>query len=172
MYHSILLRQKDREIDREQQLSAEREDEKVKLLLLGAGESGKSTVFKQMRIIYGSPKTDEELRMYGVFIRSNIVTAIRKLCELTRQLDLVASLDEESVEATSTDDGMTPRQAYDQIVSHLVDFTASNHFPDILDEEAEQDWVGESNRAGRHANKEAKCFLQHAEAIRVLWQVR
>ncbi len=159
----------------EQQLAEEREDEKVKLLLLGAGESGKSTVFKQMRIIYGHPRTEDELRMYGVFIRGNIITAVRKLCELTRQLDLVASLDEESsAEATPNGDGissMTPREAYDQIISHLVDFTASEPFPDIPAERVAQDWVGESMRAGFRANKEAILFLQHVEAIRVLWQV-
>eukprot|EP00536_Pseudo-nitzschia_multiseries_P012395 jgi/Psemu1/208507/e_gw1.471.5.1 len=58
------------------------DDLKIKLLLLGAGESGKSTIFKQMRIIYGSPRTDEDLRMFGVVIRSNIITVTRKLCQL------------------------------------------------------------------------------------------
>ncbi len=164
-------RRRDEEIEREQIAAKRREDEKVKLLLLGAGESGKSTIFKQMRILYGSPKTDEDLRMYGVIVRSNIITAVRKLCQLTRQLNLVSSLDEESAEATAADysdiSGMTPREAYDQIVSHLVDYTAD----DIPPEQAEQDWVGDSHRAGIQANKDARQFLQHVEAIRVLWQV-
>merc|ERR1712232_1322429 len=57
---------------------------KIKMLLLGAGESGKSPIFKQMRILYGAPREDSDLKMIGVVVRSNITTAIRKLCMLLR----------------------------------------------------------------------------------------
>jgi hypothetical protein len=67
-------------IDRELDRARQQEELKVKLLLLGAGESGKSTIFKQMRILHGSPRTEDDLRMYGVVVRSNVITAMRKLC--------------------------------------------------------------------------------------------
>lgn len=160
----------------QQQEDKRQNDQKVKLLLLGTGESGKSTIFKQMRILYGSPLTDDDLRMYGVVVRSNIVTAVRKLCLLARELGYERRLDEESAAATAADlndvSGMTPREAYDQIVAYLVDNTATEPFPEIPPEQAEKDWVGKSTRAGIQANRDAQQFLQHVEAIRVLWQVR
>lgn len=169
-------RLRDEQITEEQEAAREQEEEKVKLLLLGTGESGKSTIFKQMRILYGSAKTDDDLRMYGVIVRSNIVTAIRKLCLLTRQLGYEKKLDEESAAATAADlsdvSGMTPREAYDQIIAYLVDNTATDPMPEIPREQAERDWVGRSTRAGIQANLDAQQFLQHVEAIRVLWQVR
>jgi GTPase SAR1 family protein len=164
----------DMEISEQQKAASIEDEEKVKLLLLGTGESGKSTIFKQMRILYGSPKTDDDLRMYGVIVRSNIVTAVRKLCLLTRQLGYEKKLDEESKAATAADlsdcSGMTPREAYDQIIAYLVDNTAPEPFPDIPKEQSQKDWVGRSNRAGIQANLDAQQFLQHVEAIRVLWQ--
>jgi len=147
------------------------EEEKVKLLLLGTGESGKSTIFKQMRILYGSPNTEDDLRWYGVVVRSNIIAAIRQLCSLIRRLDLVYKLDEESndgaIEEWEDVTGMTPRQAYDQLIDYLVDKTKEELFPEV--DEA-SDWVGTSPRANAITNGDARLFLQHVEAIRVLWQ--
>lgn len=51
----------------------------IKLLLLGAGESGKSTVLKQMRLIHGSGFTDAELAQYTKVIWSDAVQSMRIL---------------------------------------------------------------------------------------------
>jgi len=53
-------KRKNKELDAQLASQAKQEDEKVKLLLLGAGESGKSTIFKQMKVIYGEQYTDAE----------------------------------------------------------------------------------------------------------------
>lgn len=54
-----------------------------KLLLLGAGESGKSTLFKQLDNIYGEGFTEEETLAYISIIHSNIVDAIKKLLHMS-----------------------------------------------------------------------------------------
>lgn len=51
----------------------------IKLLFLGAGESGKSTLLKQMTIIHGKGFSDEEKRNYIPLIHSNILGSIRTL---------------------------------------------------------------------------------------------
>mmetsp|Transcript_61441 Transcript_61441/g.181588 ORF Transcript_61441/g.181588 Transcript_61441/m.181588 type:complete len:423 (-) Transcript_61441:322-1590(-) len=161
-------------IDRDLERARQEEEGKVKMLLLGAGESGKSTIFKQMRILYGSPRSDDDLRMYGVVVRSNIIVALRKLCSHLRNLGLEQALDAESAESGSAVEnaeedpsGASPRQAYDELIAHLVDNTA----PPAQDANGDvKDWVGQSPRAGLAANNDAKQFLQHVEAIRVLWQ--
>lgn len=53
----------------------------VKLLLLGAGESGKSTLVKQMKIIHGDGYTPEELKSYKPTICDNLVHSMRAVIE-------------------------------------------------------------------------------------------
>ena len=56
------------------------ENEKVKLLLLlGAGESGKSTIFKQMRILFGAPLTEEEKSQITPVVYINTITSMKIL---------------------------------------------------------------------------------------------
>jgi hypothetical protein len=155
-------------IDRQLDRARQNEELKVKLLLLGAGESGKSTIFKQMRILHGSPRSEDEQRMYGVVVRSNVITAMRKLCTLIRNLGLEDKLAAEPISDDRNGTGMSPKQAYDVIVSHLIDATATF---DDLEKPPENDWVGHSARAGLAANKDAQEFLMLWRHIKTLWEV-
>jgi len=51
-----------------------------KLLLLGSGESGKSTLFKQMITIYGKGFSEDEKRGYVTIVWKNIIEAMKTLC--------------------------------------------------------------------------------------------
>lgn len=53
----------------------------LKLLLLGAGESGKSTLFKQMNQIFGKGFTDEDRRAYVNPVRNNVMLCLRALAD-------------------------------------------------------------------------------------------
>ncbi|KAF5092312.1 hypothetical protein D0Z03_002926 [Geotrichum reessii] len=60
----------------------------VKLLLLGAGESGKSTVLKQMRLIHGTGFTEQELTQYARVIWSDAVQSMRILISSADRLGI------------------------------------------------------------------------------------
>ena len=53
----------------------------MKVLLLGTGESGKSTVMKQMRIIYGDDYTADELESFKLTIQHNCVDFMQAMCK-------------------------------------------------------------------------------------------
>jgi GTPase SAR1 family protein len=52
-----------------------------KLLLLGAGESGKSTLAKQVKLIHLAGFTEEEKKSYRLIINQNIITSMQTLIE-------------------------------------------------------------------------------------------
>jgi len=54
----------DKEIDRKLEEQKKVMANEIRLLLLGAGESGKSTMAKQLRILHGGGFTDEEKHSY------------------------------------------------------------------------------------------------------------
>mmetsp|Transcript_40652 Transcript_40652/g.69370 ORF Transcript_40652/g.69370 Transcript_40652/m.69370 type:complete len:429 (-) Transcript_40652:404-1690(-) len=145
------------------------EEGKIKLLFLGAGESGKSTIFKQMRLLYGPGRSDEELRMFGVTARSNIVVAMRKLVILLRDSGLEGELDAESKNCAG-ENSMTPRKAYDELLKYLVEKAEPQNPPNTSGDWCGEDWCGESPRAGMAANKDAKQLILHHESIRILWE--
>ena len=60
----------------------------VKVLLLGAGESGKSTFLKQMRIIHGSGYKEVDQMAYKGIIYQNIVKGMKVLIDAKTKLDI------------------------------------------------------------------------------------
>ena len=71
----------DKKISKEQHASMRRQEEIIKLLLLGAGESGKSTIFKQMKILYGQAWDTDELNSLKPVVFANIIQNMRLVLE-------------------------------------------------------------------------------------------
>lgn len=72
----------------EKQLKADKRNARreLKLLLLGTGESGKSTFIKQMRIIHGQGYSDEDKRGYIPLVYQNILSAMHSLTRAMENL--------------------------------------------------------------------------------------
>ena len=73
-------------IDRELQTSAR--EQIVKLLLLGAGESGKSTFVKQMKIIHGDGYSIDELKSFISIIHGNLLNSMVEVIKAMDKLKI------------------------------------------------------------------------------------
>ncbi|XP_004714446.1 guanine nucleotide-binding protein subunit alpha-15 [Echinops telfairi] len=60
----------------------------LKLLLLGPGESGKSTFIKQMRIIHGAGYSEEERRGFRPLVYQNVLVSMQALVEAMDRLQI------------------------------------------------------------------------------------
>lgn len=88
-----LKRMKQRNDEIERQLKKEREELKKnpisKLLLLGPGDSGKTTLLKQMKILHGQGFSDDERKKeWTPRILENIVKSMKALINACMDLDV------------------------------------------------------------------------------------
>ncbi|XP_026691426.1 G protein alpha subunit Gi isoform X1 [Ciona intestinalis] len=78
--------ERSRAIDRNLRVDGDKQSREVKLLLLGAGESGKSTIVKQMKIIHEDGYSEEECLQYKAVVYSNtlqsLITIVRAMGNL------------------------------------------------------------------------------------------
>lgn len=68
--------QRSREIDADLKREAQRSSKEVKLLLLGAGESGKSTIVRQIKFIHDSYLTKAECLQYRTVVHNNTIQSL------------------------------------------------------------------------------------------------
>ncbi|CAF3914021.1 unnamed protein product [Rotaria sp. Silwood1] len=72
-------KQINREIEKQLRLDKKNQRRELKLLLLGTGESGKSTFIKQMRIIHGTGYSEEDKRAFVKLVYQNIFMAMHSM---------------------------------------------------------------------------------------------
>ncbi|KAG7194112.1 guanine nucleotide-binding protein subunit alpha [Scheffersomyces spartinae] len=81
-------------IDKELAKSKLRDRNQIKLLLLGAGESGKSTVLKQLKLLHTSGFTDGEKKQYTQVIWVDAIQSMKILLQQARKLHIPLDCDD------------------------------------------------------------------------------
>ncbi|KAJ3240944.1 guanine nucleotide-binding protein subunit alpha [Chytriomyces hyalinus] len=87
-----------RELDKQIRAEADLSVKSVKLLLLGAGETGKSTVLKQFKLIYGVGFNEGELKLYRATIILNVITCVKTLVAAMDSLKIPYGFDPSTVD--------------------------------------------------------------------------
>jgi hypothetical protein len=66
-------------------------DREIKLLLLGAGESGKSTIVKQMKIIHDNGYSLEERELFRSVVFCNTIQSLFVILKVTQSNSSLSS---------------------------------------------------------------------------------
>lgn len=89
------------EIERQLRRDKRESRREYKLLLLGTGESGKSTFIKQMRIIHGRGYSDEDKRGFKQLVYQNIFTAMQAMIQAMNTLQIPYKNEHNKANATT-----------------------------------------------------------------------
>ena len=81
-------KQRNMEIDKHLDDAHKKAKQELKILLLGSGESGKSTIVKQMKIIHQNGFTEQELFMYRITILKNVMDSVNAIILAMRRLSI------------------------------------------------------------------------------------
>ncbi|KAF5339343.1 hypothetical protein D9611_009809 [Ephemerocybe angulata] len=79
---------RNREVERQLKEAKAKMAAQVKVLLLGSGDSGKSTILKQMRLIHKVPFTPQEIESYRQLVFDNLTRGMAYLLESMEDMDL------------------------------------------------------------------------------------
>lgn len=81
-------RKRNSQIDKQLRADQERMNHEVKLLLLGAGDSGKSTILKQMKFIHDNGYSKEDREAFREVVNANVIQSMHAVVEAMPNLDL------------------------------------------------------------------------------------
>lgn len=152
-------RRRSKELQKDISERMKRYKKSIKLLLLGSGESGKTTILKQMAILHRSGFTDRERQEKAYEIRMNVLVALQEILEIMKLLHPPISVDD-------------PKNQ--QSVEYIQSFTRGENvqFDDEFYEHASALWNDKGVKDGLAAAHEfpvidsAKYFLDKLSEIR------
>ncbi|KAI2661672.1 Guanine nucleotide-binding protein G(t) subunit alpha-2 [Labeo rohita] len=109
------MAKKSKELEKQLQEDADKEAKTVKLLLLGAGESGKSTIVKQMKILHQGGYTKEEQMEFRSIIFGNILQSALAIIRGMEMLDINYGSPASQNLSDSIEEGTMPPELADVI---------------------------------------------------------
>ncbi|TFL06491.1 heterotrimeric G-protein alpha subunit, GPA2-like protein [Pterulicium gracile] len=112
----------------------------VKVLLLGSGDSGKSTILKQMRLIHRVPFSVQEIESYRQLVFNNLTHSIKYLLDAMEDMEL--KLSEENL-------------PYVDLVEEAKDIKDSEPFPTSYHQPLQSLWTDPSVRKAWERGNEA-----------------
>ncbi|XP_043791675.1 guanine nucleotide-binding protein G(o) subunit alpha [Apis laboriosa] len=130
----------------------------IKLLLLGAGESGKSTIVKQMKIIHESGFTPEDFKQYRPVVYSNTIQSLVAILRAMPNLDINFSTNEREPDAKMVFDVIQRMEDTEPFSEELL--AAMNR---LWADSGVQQCFGRSNEY--QLNDSAKYFLDDLDRL-------
>lgn len=97
----------------------------VKVLLLGSGDSGKSTILKQMRLIHRVPFSSQEVESYRQLVFNNLTHGLKYLIDAMEDMELTVSPENED---------------YVQLITDAPDIKDSQPYPEEYHEPLRRLW--------------------------------
>eukprot|EP01098_Paradermamoeba_levis_P008036 TRINITY_DN3345_c0_g1_i3.p1 TRINITY_DN3345_c0_g1~~TRINITY_DN3345_c0_g1_i3.p1 ORF type:complete len:355 (+),score=105.48 TRINITY_DN3345_c0_g1_i3:194-1258(+) len=114
-------RKKSNEIDKQLIRDGKVFKQEVKLLLLGPGESGKSTIFKQMKIIQkDGGYSAEELLSYKYIIFGNCITQMKVIVNAAQKLGIEIEGDDNKLHAANISKLPSGGEAWSHDVGEMI----------------------------------------------------
>ncbi|CAI5453693.1 unnamed protein product [Caenorhabditis angaria] len=150
---------KSRQIDKEIKQLQNAEERTVKLLLLGAGECGKSTILKQMRILHNNKYSDDEIEQQKRIVYDNTVSAMQALLRAMAKYNVSFEDSSRESDAKVIADVMKQAKEHEGIHTELKNALIN------LWNDKEVKMLYESKRLELHLHENSQFFFDNVERI-------
>jgi guanine nucleotide-binding protein G(i) subunit alpha len=140
------------------------DDDVIKLLFLGAGGSGKSTIFKQLRLLHSNGLRVDERKKYISNIYLNIVEGMQVLVDGNYELYLAQDESPLGVQSVT-------KLCNKEIADHITKLAKSDKITNITAKYFKQAWEDPGiqqtweNRSKLQVQDSVKYFIEHIDRI-------